>query len=275
MKITSRQNQRIKDAAKLRERRHRQREQRFLIEGVRELSRAIQAGVPIVEAFISSDFADSREDDPLLTALRQQSVPIHNVATDVFEKLAYGDRSEGVIAVAQVVPRVLKSLELPPQPVVAILEGVEKPGNLGAICRTADAAGVAALVVVGQGTDIHNPNAIRASLGTLFCVPFVETDAGTALAWVKGLNLPILAARPDAKTLYTDADYSAGAAIVLGSEAEGLSDTWRDPAVIPIRLPMHGIADSLNVSTAAAVLFYEARRHRPWHRGDSLPLVAE
>jgi TrmH family RNA methyltransferase len=262
MKITSRHNQHIKDAAKLRDRRHRQRGQRFLIEGIRELSRAIQAGVPIVEAFISSDFAESRPDDPLLTALRQRSVPIHNVAADVFEKVAYGDRAEGVIAVAQVVPQMLDSLELPPRPVVAIVEGVEKPGNLGAICRTADAAGVGALVVVGRGTDIHNPNAIRASLGTLFTVPVVETDAGTALAWAKELNAPILAARPDAQTLYTDADYSAGAVIVLGSEAEGLSDTWRDAAVTPIRLPMLGIADSLNVSATAAVLFYEALRQR-------------
>lgn len=262
MKITSRQNPRIKEAARLRERRHRQKERRFLIEGVRELSRAIQAGVPIVEAFISSDFADSRPDDPLLTAFRQQSVPIHDVAADVFEKLSYGDRAEGAIAVAQIVPRMLDSLELPPRQVVAILEGVEKPGNLGAICRTADAAGVAALVVVGPGTDIHNPNAIRASLGTLFTVPVVETDAGAALRWAKGLNVPILAACPDAELLYTDAKYSGGAIFVLGSEAEGLSDTWHDTAVTPIRLPMRGIADSLNVSATAAVLFYEALRRQ-------------
>lgn len=262
MKITSRHNPRIKNAARLRERRHRQLEQRFLIDGVREVSRAIQAGAAIVEVFVSSDFADGPTDDPLLTALHRLQVPTHDVAPDVFERLAYGDRSEGVVAVARAVSRSLDSLRLPPRPLVCILEGVEKPGNLGAICRSADAAGVAALVVVGRGTDVYNPNAIRASLGTLFTVPVVETDSEAALAWAKGLHVPILAARPDAEMLYNQADYSAGAVVVLGSEAEGLSETWHNPAVIPIRLPMHGIADSLNVSATAAVLFYEAVRRR-------------
>jgi TrmH family RNA methyltransferase len=258
--ITSRHNQRVKDAVRLRERRHRERQKQFLIEGTRELDRALSAELPLVEVFVAPELTVGSDAAALLERLSRRSVLRHDVSPEIFEKLAYGERVEGVIAVAQMTPRSLDSLSLPARPIVAVLEGVEKPGNLGAIARSADAAGVAALVVTGRGTDIYNPNAIRASLGTLFTVPIVECNAETALAWVKRLKVPILAARPDAPTRYTDADFAAGAAIVLGSEAQGLSPTWRDLAVTPIRVPMHGAADSLNVSATAAVLFYEALR---------------
>ena len=258
--ITSRQNQRIKDAVRLRDRQHRERQQQFLIEGVREVGRAVAAGIQLVEVFVAPELATEQDAAQLLENLTRSDVPRHDVSPEVFEKLAYGERSEGVVAVAQMTSRSLDDLTLPAHPVVALLEGIEKPGNLGAIARSADAAGVAALVVVGCGTDIYNPNAIRASLGTLFTVPVVPTTAETALAWAQGLGIPIFAARPDAEKLYTDATYAAGACLVLGSEAMGLSPTWHDPAVTPIRLPMHGVADSLNVSATAAVLFYEALR---------------
>lgn len=260
--ITSRQNQRIKDAASLRERRQRRKQQRFLIEGVREVQRALVGGIPLLQVFLDRQHLAGADAATLVEALHQADVPTYDVSPEVFGKLAYGDRHEGVVAVGQSVSRSLNDIVLPPRPLIAVLEGIEKPGNLGAVARSADAAGVAALVVVGAGTDVYNPSAIRASLGTLFTVPVAEADAQAALTWAKGLELPILTARPDAEQLYTDVSFVIGAVLVLGSEARGLSDTWRDPAVIPIRLPMYGVADSLNVSATAAVLFYEAQRQR-------------
>lgn len=260
--ITSRHNQRIKDAASLRERRQRRKTQRFLIEGIREVERAVAGGIPIVEAFLEPQHLVGRDAASLVESLQQAHVPLHEVAPEVFGKLAYGDRHEGVVAVGQIVARSLAEVALPPRPLVAVLESIEKPGNLGAIARSADAAGVSALVSTGRGTDIYNPNAIRASLGTLFTVPVVEAGADAVVDWTKHLGLPIFAARPDAAELYTDVSYARGAVLLLGSEAHGLSDAWRDMGVVPIRLPMCGVADSLNVSVTAAVLFYEARRQR-------------
>jgi TrmH family RNA methyltransferase len=260
--IISRHNQRIKDAVRLRDRRRRDRVQQYLIEGIREVGRALEAGVPIVEVFVAPDLATGEEAARLMGDLALRPIERHDVSREVFEKLAYGDRTEGFLAVARMTRRGLDDLALPPLPVVAVLDGIEKPGNLGAIARSADAAGVAAIVVVGHGTDIYNPNAIRASLGTLFTVPRAEAEVESTLIWAKRLGVPIFAARPDAELLYTQASYSAGAIIVLGSEAHGLSGQWGEPAVSGVRLPMCGVADSLNVSASAAVLFYEALRQR-------------
>jgi RNA methyltransferase, TrmH family len=143
-----------------------------------------------------------------------------------------------------------------------VLEGIEKPGNLGAILRSADSAGVDAVIAADGRTDLYNPNTIRASLGTVFRPNVREATANDTLAWLRAQGLAIFAARPDADKLYTDADMRGGTAFVLGSEAAGLSPAWSGPGVTPVRLPMHGIADSLNVSTTAAVLFYEALRQR-------------
>ena len=143
-----------------------------------------------------------------------------------------------------------------------MLEGIEKPGNVGAILRSADAAGVDAVIVADGRTDLYNPNTIRASLGTVFRENVCEASTADTIHGCGDKGLPIVAARPDAEKLYTEVDLRSGAAIVLGSEAEGLSDAWHDDDITAVRLPMHGIADSLNVSTTAAVLFYEALRQR-------------
>ncbi|HMP05999.1 MAG TPA: TrmH family RNA methyltransferase, partial [Lacipirellulaceae bacterium] len=142
------------------------------------------------------------------------------------------------------------------------LEGIEKPGNVGAVLRSADGAGVDAVIVADGGTDLFNPNTIRASLGAVFKPNVCTATAAETLDWLRRLGLPMFAARPAATTSYAAADYRRGAALLLGSEAAGLSDLWTDPAVTPIALPMCGVADSLNVSATAAVLFYEARRQR-------------
>jgi RNA methyltransferase, TrmH family len=185
-----------------------------------------------------------------------------NVSPQVFAKLAFGDRSDGVIVVAKSPQRQLSEIDLPAKAIVAILEGIEKPGNLGAILRSADAAGVNAVIVADGRTDLYNPNTIRASLGTVFRANVCEASTTDTIRWLMEKGLLIVAARPDARELYTEVDLRGGAALVLGSEAEGLSDAWRSANVTAVRLPMHGIADSLNVSTTAAVLFYEALRQR-------------
>jgi TrmH family RNA methyltransferase len=180
----------------------------------------------------------------------------------VYAKLAFGDRNDGVIVVAATPVRGFAEFQLPASPIIAVLEGIEKPGNLGAILRSADAAGVDAVIIADGRTDLYNPNTIRASLGTVFRANVCEASTADAIEWLRAQQLPIIAARPDAQKLYTEVDLREGAAIVLGSEADGLSDAWHATGVTAVRLPMHGIADSLNVSTTAAVLFYEALRQR-------------
>jgi RNA methyltransferase, TrmH family len=260
--ITSLQNQRIKEAAKLRERRERRKQRRILIDGVREIRRAIGAAVEIIEIFVCEPLCRTSDCRELLKELESLPLQQSRVTPAVFEKLAFGDRAEGVIAVAKTPDRTLNDLKLPTNPLVAVLEGVEKPGNIGAVLRSADAAGVSALIVAEGGTDLFNPNAIRASLGAIFSVPVCSAPSADVRDWLVDQRLTIFAARVDAEKVYTSVDLARPAAIVLGSEAAGLSETWNAGGVTPIRLPMHGRVDSLNVSAAAAVIFYEARRQR-------------
>ena len=181
----------------------------------------------------------------------------------MFAKLAFGDRAEGILAIAATPRATLADLPaLPPDPLLAVLAGVEKPGNIGAVLRTADAAGVSAVILADPQTDLFNPNAIRASLGTIFALPIAVATATETLAWLRERHCRILTTRVDAQLTYSEAEYVGPTAIVLGSEAAGLSDAWSDADVFPVRVPMLGIADSLNVSATAAVLFYEAVRQR-------------
>jgi TrmH family RNA methyltransferase len=260
--ITSRQNPRVKDTARLRTGRERQRQGRFLIDGAREVILAVMAGVHCIEAFVCDQLCDSAESHQAIDALKSAGAEMLSVTPEVYAKLAFGQRNDGVIAVAEAPRRKLGDLQLPCQPIVAVLDGIEKPGNVGAILRSADAAGVDAVIVADGRTDLYNPNTIRASLGTVFRDNVCEATSTETLAWLSAKDLPVIAARPDALALYTDIDLSRGAAIVLGSEAEGLSDAWREAKATPVRLPMHGLADSLNVSVTAAILFYEALRQR-------------
>ena len=234
-RITSTSNPRVKAAARLRGRRERDRQGLTLIDGVRETLRALSGGARLREAF---------------------------------EKLAYGDRLDGVVAVAETPPRSLDALILPTEPLIAVIEGVEKPGNLGAILRSADGAGGNAVVVAESATDLFNPNIIRASIGTVFAVPVAVASSGDLLAWLKRREIAIIAARVQGSVDYADADYRGAVAIALGSEARGLSDPWAELARASVKLPMLGVADSLNVSATAAVLFYEALNSRRGSRRD-------
>ena len=260
--ITSLQNPRVKDAVRLRDRRHREKQGRILIDGARELHLAIVAGVRLVEVFLCESLCQGDESQRLLTAIPQSGCEMLHVSESVFEKLAFGQRAEGVLGVAEMPRPTLESLALPPDALVAVLEGVEKPGNVGAVLRSADAAGVSAVIMADGRTDLYNPNAIRASLGTIFTLPVCEAASHEALAWLREHRFTMFAARVDGSAPYTEADYRGPTAIVLGSEAAGLSSIWTGDAIRAVRLPMRGAADSLNVSATAAVLFYEALRQR-------------
>lgn len=260
--ITSRHNPRVKDAAKLRARRWREKRGRTLIDGAREIGRAVASGVALEEVFFCEPLCKSDECRQLLTQLSSAGAALLPVAPEVFEKLAYGQRAEGVVAVAETPRHTLADLKLPPGALVAVLEGVEKPGNVGAVLRSADGAGVAALIVAGGGTDLYNPNTIRASLGTIFHLPVCAAATDETLAWLRARGLPIFAARLEDAVDYTAADFRPGGAIVLGAEAAGLTRAWYADDITGVKLPMLGLADSLNVSAAATAIFYEALRQR-------------
>jgi len=260
--ITSPHNPYVKDAARLRDRRHREKQGRILIDGARELRRAMDAGVRLVEVFVCEPLCSSGDAQRLLVALAHSGCEVLPVNEGVFQKLAFGQRAEGMLGVAETPRPTLSSLALPENALVAVLEGVEKPGNVGAVLRSADAAGVSAVMVADGRTDLYNPNAIRASLGTIFTMPLCEAAGGEVLEHLRRRKCSLVAARVDGAVPYTAVDYRGPTAIVLGSEAAGLSSLWCSDDIQTVCLPMLGAADSLNVSVTAAVLFYEALRQR-------------
>ena len=265
--IDSPSNPRIKAAIRLRERRERDATGLTLVDGGRESLRAIEAGAVVEVAFICPSLISSEEAKRVAEKLDQSFGPfgaemeIITVSPRAFERLAYGDRADGVLLVVRAPGTSLEGLELPAEPLLVVTEDVEKPGNVGAILRSADAAGADAVIAIG-GTDLFNPNVIRASVGTVFSMPVAAAAAAEAASWLRERGVRIVASRVDAERLHVEADLRGGVAIVLGSEATGLSAAWRAPDVETIRLPMAGKADSLNVSAAAAVLLYEAWRQR-------------
>jgi TrmH family RNA methyltransferase len=263
--ITSTHNPRFRAALALREARERRTRGLILIDGGREIARAIGAGVKLVEVWISPERLTGVAGAGALKGLESAEsagVPIMECSPVLLDRLAFGERNEGLVAVAERPRAELASVRLPDRPLVAIVEGVEKPGNLGAILRSADGAGLDALIVADPATEPWNPNAIRASLGTVFTVPLAVAASDESRAWLHEHGIRAVAARVDATLDYTDMDLTGPLAIVLGSEAEGLTPAWSGPDVTAVRIPMLGVADSLNVSATAAVLFYEARRQR-------------
>lgn len=260
--LTSFANPRVKAAAALRQRRARDRAGLTLVDGARELRRALDAGIEVVDAFTCEPLLAGPDARAALDLLRARGVAAQPVNEPVFAKLAFGERAEGLVAVVRIPSLRLADLALPDGPLVAVIEGVEKPGNVGAVLRSADGAGADAVVAASPTTDLFNPNAIRASAGTMFTVPIASGLTLDVIAWLREHGLRIVAARVDAERPYTDLDLTGPLAIVLGAETEGLTDAWNAADIEPVRLPMLGVADSLNVSVSAAILLYEARRQR-------------
>jgi TrmH family RNA methyltransferase len=265
--IDSPANPRIRAALRLRDRGEREATGMTLVDGGREALRAMEAGAMVESAFVCPSLLASTEAHRVAEKLGQSfgpfgaSIDLVEVSERAFERLAYGDRTDGVVLVVRAPRTSLDDIELPLEPLVVITEDVEKPGNVGAILRSADAVGANAVIAVG-GTDLFNPNVIRASVGTVFSMPVATASAPEAAAWLRERAIRIVTSRVDAARLHVDADLRGAVAIVLGSEASGLSAAWRTPDIEAVRLPMLGVADSLNVSAAAAVLLYEAWRQR-------------
>ncbi|MFH1417530.1 MAG: RNA methyltransferase [Planctomycetota bacterium] len=260
--ITSLQNPRVKAVVRLRERRSRDRSGRILIDGRREIARALDAGVRFVEVFYCRGMLRADDEDAFLRPARRAGGSLVEVNEAVFGRIGYGDRAEGVVVVAERPERSLDDLHLDSPPLVGIVEGIEKPGNLGAILRSADGAGVDAIVAVEPITDIYGPNAIRASLGTVFTVPLAAGSPGETLAWVRARGLSLVAASPAGGVMLTDVNMAGPTAIIFGAEAAGLTQTWDRAGLVHATIPMLGRADSLNVATTAALFFYEALRQR-------------
>ena len=260
-RITSLRNPRVKNAVKLRSRRGREKQGRFVFDGASEIARALKAGVDFDEVFVCREHCADHVAH-IVEDLSSCTAHVLDVSPEVFERLAFGDRAEGVVAVAHTPNRSLAQIDLSDDAIVAVLEAVEKPGNVGAVLRSADAAGVTAVIVADGGTDLYNHNSIRASLGAIFTVPVFAVEAGDAWRWLKQHRFSVFAARVDGATNYTDVPYGGRCALVVGNEATGLSDLWQGDDVTGICLPMQGTVDSLNVSTVAAVLFYEVLRQR-------------
>jgi TrmH family RNA methyltransferase len=260
--LTSLANPRIKAALGLRERRDRDRTGRTLVDGAREVRRAIDAGAVVEEAFICEPLLGGADARVALDLLRTSPTTIESVSETVFARLAFGDRAEGIVAVVRIPSLDLARLVLPAEPLVIVIEGVEKPGNVGAVLRSVDGAGADALVAADARTDLFNPNAIRASAGTIFGVPLAAASTTEVLPWLREQGLRIVTALVGAERVYTDADLTGPLAIVLGAEAGGLSTAWAGPGFEAVRLPMLGVADSLNISVSAAILLYESRRQR-------------
>ena len=274
--VDSPSNARIREAVRLRERRDREATGLTLVDGAREALRALQSGAHVETAFVCPALLTTKDAQRVAEKVGQafepfgSSIDVVEVTARAFAKLAYGDRNDGVVLVVRVPSTDLAGLELGAEPLVVVTEDVEKPGNVGAILRSADAVGADAVIAVG-GTDLFNPNVLRASVGTVFKVPVAAAPAPEVLAWLRARSLRIVASRIEAERLHVEADLRGGVAIVLGSEAEGLSPAWDVPEVETVRLPMAGIADSLNVSVAAAVLLYEAWRQRRPGLADGAP----
>jgi len=260
--LTSTANPRVTAAAALRDRRGRDRAGLTLIDGAREVRRALDAGVEVTEAFVCEPLLAGPDARAALDRLGAGGVPVHATSERVFAKIAFGERAEGIVAVARIPSLELDRLALPVDPLIVVVEAVEKPGNLGAVLRSADGAGVDAVIAASPRTDLFNPNAIRASAGTIFSVPVAAADTPAVMTWLRDRGVRMIATRVEAATPYTDADLRGAVGIALGAETDGLTDAWTGPGVETVSLPMLGVADSLNVSVAAAILVYEARRQR-------------
>ena len=278
MEITSPSNPKLKYVVKLRTCAAREESGEMIVEGYRECRRALDNGYRPRAIFHCPDFYLKNENEPaIVEECAALGTETYSCSKACFGKIAYKDRPDGLLMVGPHVSRRLADLELPENALVIVTEAIEKPGNLGTILRSADAAKVAAVIVCDRATDIHNPNVVRASTGTMFSVPIVEATSDEALRFLKERGFKILAATPHAEKLHFEVDLTGNVAIALGAEQYGLTAKWMDGADLRVRIPMLGLADSLNVSAAATILVYEAVRQRilsgvetapastPWH----------
>jgi TrmH family RNA methyltransferase len=261
--ITSLQNPRIKEALHLWDRKHRNETDLFLIEGYRELLRASDAGWEIIDLFYCPELFLGVNENTLIAKLVKNGVKSLPCKEAVFRKLSYRDRPDGLIAIAKQKHLALTDLDKLHQiPFLVVAEAIEKPGNLGTILRSSDAVGADGVIVADPCTDIFNPNVVRASVGTLFTIPVIQASSLETIKWLKQKGIAILAATPSATVEYTKVDLTGPLSIAVGTEQLGLSEMWMKEADIQVKIPMRGVADSLNVAMATTLFLYEALRQR-------------
>lgn len=263
--ITSAQNQKIKELLALQEKsRARKAAGLFVVEGRRELGHCLDAGFVPRTLFICGEILTENELNGLLGKAEKLNpkVGVVQVPYELYGKIAYREGTEGIIAEVESVQRTLDGISLSENPLVIVLEGVEKPGNLGAVLRSADAAGADAVIICDPLTDIYNPNLIRASIGAVFSRQVAAASSEDTIAWLRSKHIQILTAQLQDSSLYYDRDMTGPTAIVMGTESTGLTDVWREAADAHIRIPMLGRLDSLNVSVSSAILVFEAVRQR-------------
>ena len=293
--ITSAKNPKIKNLLQLQEKSRARREQGlFVVEGRRELEHCLSAGFTVRTLFVCPEIADGLTEEGVVSQISGHPRPdkregpageasgrgrseaeaicdtipsavkplVIEIPAQLYRKVAYRESTEGIIAEVEYKSLKLEDLKLPGNPLIMVLESVEKPGNLGAVLRSADAAGVDAVIFCDPLTDLYNPNLIRASIGAIFTVPTVAASSEETIAFLKARDIQILTAQLQDSSLYYDVDMRRGTALVMGTEATGLTDVWRQAASAHIRIPMLGRLDSLNVSVSAAILLFEAVRQR-------------
>ncbi|MEO6875577.1 MAG: RNA methyltransferase [Opitutaceae bacterium] len=282
----------MKQLVKLRDRRPRDEAGVFLVEGYREIRRALEKKVALTEMYFSPEWFLGENEPALIEQARAAGAQVFELTKDTFAKVAYRERPDGLLAVAPQWRKTLDDLDAifdglgknvgrglsptgladvghkarpttnAPSPFLLVVEAIEKPGNLGTILRSADAAGCDAVIVCDPVTDIFNPNVVRASTGVLFSVPLVVAESTQVHAWLKERKIRTVATTPAAETLYTSADLRGPLALIMGSEQYGLSEFWLKNADLPVRIPMAGQADSLNVAMATIIALFEAVRQR-------------
>ncbi len=260
--ITSTANPRVKHLVELRKRRARDASGLTVVDGYDELVLAIDAGVQVDTLYYCPDLAADPERLGPAETLAARGVPVGRLGRAAFAKASYRESPDGWLAVEALPRGALSDLVLPGSPLVLVAESVEKPGNLGAMLRTAEAAGVDAVIAASAVTDWGNPNVVRASKGTVFAQPIASAPTTEVINWLRAAGLSIVVATPETDVLMTDVDLTGGVAVVVGAEHAGVSDEWRRAADSRVRIPMVGRVNSLNVATSAALVVFEAVRQR-------------
>lgn len=258
--IQSAQNTRIKNLKKLEKSSERKEQGVFLIEGLRELCLAVRAGYKLEELFLCEELLTQSEEYNLSEV--SEKTPIILLSKEAYSAVAYRETTEGILATAKPKEHGLKNLELKENALILVIEAVEKPGNLGAMLRTCDAAAVDAVIVCDARTDVYNPNVVRSSIGSIFTNQIGLGTTEEVIHFLKEKKVKTYAAELTAQKFYFEQDLKGATAIVVGTEATGLSEEWIHAAAERIKIPMLGTIDSLNVSVSAAVLLFEARRQR-------------
>lgn len=261
--IQSRNNEQVKNLVKLRERKHRDRQERFLVEGLRETVHALGAGFTVETIYYCPEFFPSEAHSTFVNEQRRKSErTLVRMSEEAFQKAAYREGPDGIIGIGQQQGSHLGDIPTAQAPLLLVLEGIEKPGNLGAILRSADGAGANAIILVDCVLDLYNPNAIRSSQGLIFALPIIATTRDALQTWLEDNQIQRIATTPNTKQMHWDVDYTKASALFFGSESDGLTEYWLSKTNQQIRIPMAGRADSLNVAAAAAVCLYEATRQR-------------